>query len=75
MFYPDLRSLDDVDALPMPEFNLRVECIADRIRWERGIPAHIPAEATQPITKRKLIDVLAELQSKRNAEGDKTDAR
>jgi hypothetical protein len=44
----------------MPEFNLRVECIADRIRWERGIPTNVPAQTMQPITKRKLIDVLAE---------------
>jgi len=70
MYFRDLRSLADVDALPLPEFNLRRECVLDRIRWERPIPLDIPSQPMQPITKRKLIDVLAELQSKRNAEGD-----
>lgn len=36
MYYPDLRSLEDVDNLPIPEFNLRLHCVVERIRFEQG---------------------------------------
>ena len=58
MFYPDLTSLDQVDALPIHEFNLRVECIRERL----GIADVSLEESTQPITKRSLIEVLMEKQ-------------
>ena len=61
MYYPDLRSLDEVDALPMSEFNLRVECIRNRLG-----AAEAPEEETQPITKRSLVEVLMEEQMRKN---------
>lgn len=75
MYYPDLRSLADVDNLPMPEFHLRFHCITERIRWERGSFGAEPAEPTQPVPKRRLIEVLAALKQRRLAEERKHDAK
>ena len=61
MFYPDLRSLDQVEALPIREFNLRVECVRERL----GISDAPIEELTQPIVKRSLVEVLMEEQRKR----------
>ena len=74
MYYPDLRSLDDVDDLPMPEFNLRIHCIVERVRWERGVSSVSNgnlggAKANMP--KTKLLQVLAELKQKQIAEENK----
>ena len=56
MFYPDLTSLAQVNDLPMSEFNLRVQCVRERL----GI-VDAPEEGTQPITKhqkRRIIQLL-----------------
>ena len=65
MYYPDLRSLDEVNALPINEFNLRVDCIRERL----GVADAPVSEETQPITKRSLVEVLLDEQRKRNEGG------
>jgi len=64
MYFPDLRSIDDVEALPMPEFNLRVECLTDRIRWERGLGIEVPQEPMKPVRRGEITQVLAQLMAK-----------
>jgi hypothetical protein len=64
MSYPDLRSLADVDALPMPEFNLRVHCLIERIKWAAGIFGEPePKEERKPAGKPKqsFAEILLEI--------------
>lgn len=70
MFYPDLRSLDDVDDLPMPEFNLRVHCIVHRMKLSNpmlGFDGESKG-ASPEAPKRPLIEVLAEMKRKKLTE-------
>ena len=60
MEYHDLTSMEQVDALPIHEFNLRIQCIRERL----GIADVDPP--TQHISKRSLIEVLMEEQMKKN---------
>lgn len=60
MEYHDLTSMEQVEALPIHEFNLRIQCLRERL----GIADPLPVE-TRPITKRSLVEVLLEEQRKR----------
>ena len=70
MYYPDLGSLYEVDGLPMPEFNLRMHCITERLGWEQGCSAETEPEM-KPVGKKRLIEVLATLKQKQIAEEGK----
>jgi hypothetical protein len=70
MYYPDLGSLHEVDALPMPEFNLRMHCITERLGWEQGRFVETAPEM-KPVGKKRLIEVLAEMKQKQIAEEGK----
>lgn len=65
MHYHDLTSMEQVEAMPIPEFNLRLVLIHERL----GIADVSPTERTQPISKRSLIEVLLEEQDKRRPIG------
>ena len=74
MFYPDLDSLQAVDDLPMPEFNLRIHCVKERLGWERGGFAEDefePEVEMKPMGKKTLLEVLAQIKQKQLAEEDK----
>jgi hypothetical protein len=70
MYYPDLGSLHEVNGLPMPEFNLRMHCITERLKWEQGSFSETEPEM-KPVGKKRLIEVLATLKQKQIAEEGK----
>ena len=74
MYYPDLTSISVVDDLPMPEFNLRMHCIMERVGWENGYfggEEIEPEIEMKPTGKKSLIEVLANMQMKKIAEENK----
>ena len=82
MYYSDLRSLDDVNNLSMPELNLRLHCLDERIQWETGAgsigdvfdPEPESEPEMKPMGKKQLIDVLAEIKQHQLAEEAKRNA-
>ena len=73
MYYPDLTSIAVVEDLPMPEFNLRIHCIFERLGWENG---YFGEEEDEPEIEMKpagnvaLIELLARMQLKKKAEAE-----
>ena len=57
MTYPDLRSLEDVDALPWPEFLLRVRCMNERLGWVESSAPETPVK--RALDRQGLITLLA----------------
>jgi hypothetical protein len=70
MYYPDLGSLQEVDDLPMPEFNLRMHCIDLRLKWEQGSFSEAEPEM-KPVGKKSLLEVLAQMKQEKLAEEGK----
>ena len=65
MYYPDLTSIAAVEDLPMPEFNLRMHCIFERLEWDRGYFAGDDLEAEiemKPVKGKSLSEVCDQMQ-------------
>jgi len=77
MYYHDLTSIQVVDDLPMPEFNLRMHCVMERVGWGLGYfggtaeTESEPKPEMRPVGKKSLIEVLQKMQMKKIAEENK----
>ena len=66
MYYHDLRDVEQNHRMPMPEFNLRVRCMLEKIKLETGEvapidPSEIHRESFQSTTKGTLQDILNQM--------------
>ena len=77
MYFNDLRTPEDVDALDLDEFNLRVRCVLDRLDLESDrvdaiSPSEIYSEAgpmlQEPVQNVSLLEALMDIHARQWAE-------